>query len=72
MHRSLLIRRIPSLIRAALDRADIVLSLQETNIPEVGKEVAEAGIAAVVVPGNSTLDEKYRSRKKSRYPVHHR
>jgi dihydropteroate synthase-like protein len=45
----------PSLIRAALDRADIVLSLQETNIPEVGKEVAEAGVAAVVVPGNSTL-----------------
>jgi dihydropteroate synthase-like protein len=45
----------PSLIRAALGRADIVLSLQETNIPEVGKEVARAGVAAVVVPGNSTL-----------------
>jgi dihydropteroate synthase-like protein len=45
----------PSLIRAALIRADIVLSLQETNIPEVGEEVAKAGVAAVVVPGNSTL-----------------
>jgi dihydropteroate synthase-like protein len=45
----------PSLIRAALSRADIVLSLQETNIPEIGKEVARAGAAAVVVPGNSSL-----------------
>lgn len=45
----------PSLIRAALGRADIILSLQETNIPEIGKEVAKAGAVAVVVPGNSTL-----------------
>jgi dihydropteroate synthase-like protein len=45
----------PSLIRASLGRADIVLSLQEKNIPEIGKEVAKAGAAAVVVPGNSTL-----------------
>lgn len=45
----------PDLIRAALGRADIVLSLQETNIPEIGKEVADAGVAAVVVPGSSTL-----------------
>nr|WP_319376977.1 dihydropteroate synthase-like protein [uncultured Methanoregula sp.] len=45
----------PELIRAALGRADLVLSLQEENIPMVGKEVARAGIAAVVVPGRSTL-----------------
>lgn len=45
----------PDLIRAALVRADIVLSLQETNIPEVGACVADAGAAAVIVPGNSTL-----------------
>jgi dihydropteroate synthase-like protein len=45
----------PDLIRTALVRADIVLSLQETNIPEVGSCVADAGAAAVVVPGNSTL-----------------
>ena len=45
----------PDLIRAALVRADIVLSLQETNIPVVGACVADAGAAAVVVPGNSTL-----------------
>ena len=32
-----------------------MLSLQDGNIPEVGKEVAKAGVAAVVVPGNSTL-----------------
>jgi dihydropteroate synthase-like protein len=45
----------PALIRAALVRADIILSLQEENIPIVGKEVARAGVAAVVVPGTSTL-----------------
>ena len=55
----------PSLIRAALGRADIVLSLQETNIPEVGKEVAEAGVAAVVVPGNSTLTKNIALAKKA-------
>jgi dihydropteroate synthase-like protein len=47
----------PDLIRAALFRADIVLSLQETNIPVVGKSVADSGAAAVVVPQNSTLKE---------------
>ena len=41
----------PALIRAALFRADLVLSLQEANIPKVGKDVARAGAAAVVVPG---------------------
>jgi len=45
----------PALIRAALGRADIVLSLQEKNIPKVAKEVARAGVAAVVVPGESTI-----------------
>ncbi len=45
----------PALIRAALCRADIILSLQETNIPLVGAEIADAGAAAVVVPGSSTL-----------------
>ena len=46
----------PALIRAALGRTDLVLSLQSTNIPVVGKEVAEAGIAAVVVPDDQTLN----------------
>jgi dihydropteroate synthase-like protein len=55
----------PSLIRAALPRADIVLSLQETNIPEIGKEVAKAGVAAVVVPGNSTLTKNIALAKKA-------
>ncbi|MFY9750157.1 MAG: dihydropteroate synthase-like protein [Methanoregula sp.] len=45
----------PTLIRAALFRADLVLSLQEKNITLVGKEVARAGAAAVVVPGEKTL-----------------
>jgi dihydropteroate synthase-like protein len=55
----------PSLIRAALSRADIVLSLQETNIPEVGQEVADEGMAAVVVPGSSTLVKNIRLAKKA-------
>jgi len=45
----------PALIRAALGRADLILSLQENNIPVIGREVAAAGIAAVIVPGTSTL-----------------
>jgi dihydropteroate synthase-like protein len=32
-----------------------VLSLQEANIPDVGEEVAGAGVAVVVVPGHNTL-----------------
>lgn len=55
----------PSLIRAALIRADIVLSLQETNIPVVGREVADAGVTAVVVPGNSTLTKNIALAKKA-------
>lgn len=43
------------LIRAALERADLILSLQEENIPLVGSEIAEAGVAAVVVPGEAGL-----------------
>jgi len=46
----------PDLIRAALFRADLVLSLQDTNIPLVGKDVARAGVVAVVVPGGKTLN----------------
>jgi dihydropteroate synthase-like protein len=45
----------PDHIRAALGRADLVLSLQERNIPEVGEEVAKAGAAAVVIPGDNSL-----------------
>jgi dihydropteroate synthase-like protein len=45
----------PALIRAALGRADIVLSLQSANIPLVGRDVARAGAAAVIVPDDHTL-----------------
>ncbi len=45
----------PELIKAALGRADLVLSLQEENIPIVGTDIAEAGAAAVVVPGKAGL-----------------
>ncbi|MFY9132391.1 MAG: dihydropteroate synthase-like protein [Candidatus Methanoculleus thermohydrogenotrophicum] len=47
----------PLLIAAALSRADLVLSLHEGNIPAVGKAVADAGAAAVVVPRERTLQE---------------
>jgi dihydropteroate synthase-like protein len=55
----------PCLIRAALKRADLVLSLQEKNIPEIGNEVADAGIAAVVVPGNSTVKKNIAMAKRA-------
>jgi dihydropteroate synthase-like protein len=45
----------PVLIRAALFRADLVLSLQEKNIPHIAREIAIAGAAAVVVPGVESL-----------------
>jgi dihydropteroate synthase-like protein len=45
----------PVLIRAALGRADLILSLQEKNIASVGHDVAAAGAAAVIVPGDSSL-----------------
>jgi len=55
----------PLLIRAALGRADIVLSLQEQNIPAIGREVAETGAAAVIVPGNSTLKKNIAMAKRA-------
>ena len=45
----------PALIRVALSRADLVLSLQEKNNPHVAREIARAGAAAVVVPGERSL-----------------
>jgi dihydropteroate synthase-like protein len=45
----------PDLIRAALGRADLVLSLQERNIPDVGEAIAKVGAAAVVIPGDNSL-----------------
>jgi dihydropteroate synthase-like protein len=55
----------PVLIRAALIRADLVLSLQEKNIPLIGGEVADAGVAAVVVPGDSTLKKNIAMAKRA-------
>jgi dihydropteroate synthase-like protein len=51
----------PTLICAALPDADIILSLQEKNIPRVGAAVAAAGAAAVVVPGDASLAENIRA-----------
>ncbi len=51
----------PELIRAALYRADLVLSLQEENIPLIAREVAEAGAAAVIVPGKRDLETNLES-----------
>jgi len=50
----------PGLIRAALGHADLILSLNEQNIPEVGRDLAEAGAAAVIVPGHKTLKANIR------------
>lgn len=47
----------PALIAASLFRADLVLSLQEENIPVIGRAVAESGAAAVVVPRYAPLGE---------------
>ena len=53
----------PSLIAAALFRADLILSLQEENIPLVGKKVAERGCSAVIVPGEAGLEPNIRLAK---------
>jgi dihydropteroate synthase-like protein len=50
----------PSLIAAGLFRADLVLSLSDQNIAEVGALVAGCGAGAVVVPGEMTLAENIR------------
>jgi dihydropteroate synthase-like protein len=47
----------PPLIRAGLFRADLILSLDETNIPLVAHEVADHGCAVVVLPGERGLAE---------------
>jgi dihydropteroate synthase-like protein len=47
----------PALIAAGLFRADLVLSLHDGNLPAIGKAVADAGAAAVVVPYQQTLEE---------------
>jgi dihydropteroate synthase-like protein len=51
----------PVLIASALDRADLVLSLHEGNIPAVGSLLAGSGAGAVVVPGQRTLAENIRA-----------
>ncbi|HUU75421.1 MAG TPA: dihydropteroate synthase-like protein [Methanoregulaceae archaeon] len=55
----------PSLIAPALDRADLVLSLQEENIRVIGKQVADAGVCAVIVPGQRTLEENIRDAERA-------
>jgi len=55
----------PSLIAVALGRADLVLSLQSKNIPQVGKMVAKAGAAAVIVPDDKTLLQNINIAKKA-------
>jgi len=53
----------PELIRAALGHANFILSLHEENIPHVGREVAESGAAAVIVPNENSLEENIRMAK---------
>jgi dihydropteroate synthase-like protein len=52
----------PALILAAIGGgADLILSLHEGNLPEVGTAVAAAGVAAVIVPGEASLEENIRA-----------
>jgi dihydropteroate synthase-like protein len=51
----------PALIRAALGRADLILSIHEGNIPAVGQDVAASGTAAVVISGECSLEENLSS-----------
>ncbi|MDD1661961.1 MAG: dihydropteroate synthase, partial [Methanomicrobiales archaeon] len=55
----------PPLIRAALGRADVILSLHEKNIPAIGKAVAETGAAAVVIPGERSLAGNIKAAEKA-------
>ncbi|MDD1674529.1 MAG: dihydropteroate synthase [Methanomicrobiales archaeon] len=55
----------PALILAALPRADLVLSLQEDNIPRVSTCLAAEGTAAVVVPGQNGLAQNLRMARKA-------
>lgn len=55
----------PDLILAGLDRADLVLSLHEGNLPAVGEAVAAAGAAAVIVPGDRSLEENIEAARKA-------
>ncbi len=50
----------PVLIAAGLIRADLVLSLSDQNIAQVGSLVARCGAGAVVVPGQRSLEENIR------------
>jgi dihydropteroate synthase-like protein len=50
----------PVLIAAALDRADLILSLSDANIPAVGRLLADHGTGAVVIPGERPLTENIR------------
>ncbi|MDD1719159.1 MAG: dihydropteroate synthase-like protein [Methanoregulaceae archaeon] len=50
----------PDLIAAALQRADIILSLHDGNIPLVGDLVSQAGACAVLVPGAKDLEGNIR------------
>jgi dihydropteroate synthase-like protein len=51
----------PALIAASLDRADLILSLSDANIPAVGRMLADHGTGAVVIPGERSLAENIRS-----------
>ena len=50
----------PVLIAAGLPRADLVLSLSDQNIAQVGSLVARCGAGAVVVPGQRSIAENIR------------
>ncbi len=50
----------PDLIRAALFRADLILSLHAGNLTQAGPAVADSSVAAVIIPEGSSLSEAIR------------
>ncbi|MDD1673184.1 MAG: dihydropteroate synthase-like protein [Methanomicrobiales archaeon] len=55
----------PALIKAGFFRADLILSLDEGNLPAVGREIAEHGCAAVILPGAKGLSENVAAAKEA-------
>jgi dihydropteroate synthase-like protein len=55
----------PGLIKAALGRADLILSLTEENIPVIGRLIADHGAGAVVVPGRLSLGRNIKLAEKA-------
>lgn len=58
---------IPEYIKAGIDEgASLILSLNGSNLDEIGPLVAEKGLAAVVIPNDESLGELFENIRKAR------